>query len=138
MTEQQAATTHICARLVGPIMLIVGVIVSARGGDLALIIPAILQDSPLAFVTGVFTLIAGMTLFTFHHHWTSITAIIITLLAILTAIRGVILMFAPSMIAGIAHAALTGPGPAVIVGGAMALMIGAWLTFAGWFAKRAA
>jgi len=135
MTDQQALSTRTCARLVGPIMLIVGAIVIARGGDLALIIPAILQDSPLAFVTGVFTLIAGMTLFTFHHHWTNVTAIIITLLAILTAIRGVILMFAPSMIAGIAHAALTGPGPTIIIGGAIALLIGAWLTFAGWFAK---
>lgn len=138
MTESQAATTRICARLVGPLMLIIGAIVIVRGGDLALIIPAILQDSPLAFVTGVFTLIAGMTLFTFHHHWTNVTAIIITLLAIFTIIRGITLMFAPSMLAGIVHAALTGPGPAVIIGGAIALILGAWLTFAGWFAKRAA
>lgn len=135
MTEQQALSTRICARLIGPIMLIIGAIVITRGDDLALIIPAILQDSPLAFVTGIFTLIVGMTLFTFHHHWTNVTAIIITLISVATIIRGIALMFAPSMLAGMVHAALTGPGPAVIIGGAIALLIGAWLTFAGWFAK---
>jgi hypothetical protein len=138
MTESQAAATRFCARAIGPLMLIIGAVVIARGSDLALIVPAIIQDSPLAFVTGVFTLIVGMVLFAAHHHWSSPTAIVISLLAILTIVRGVILMFAPSIIAGFANAALAGAGAGIIVAGIVGFLIGAWLTYAGWFAKRPA
>jgi hypothetical protein len=136
MTEAQAATTHIAARIVGPLLLIVGAVVIARMNDVALLIPGILSDGPLAFVTGLFTLICGLVLFAVHHHWKGAAAFVISLLAVLTIVRGVILMFAPSFFAGVAHAALSGAGPAmIIVVGAIALLIGAWLTFVGWFAR---
>ena len=48
---------------------------------------------PLTFITGVFTLICGLTLFAAHHHWTSPPAIAITFLALLTMLRGVALLF---------------------------------------------
>jgi hypothetical protein len=137
MTEPEAAATRIAARIVGPLMLIVGAVVIARMDDITLLIPGILSDGPLAFVTGVFTLICGIVLFVFHHHWKGLTAIVISLLAVLTIVRGVLLMLAPNVIAGLAHAAITGAGPALIIAGAVALLIGAWLTFVGWFTKRA-
>lgn len=138
MTEAQAATTRFCARVIGPLMLIIGAVVIARWADLALILPAILRDSPLAFITGIFTLIVGMVLFAAHHHWSNLTAIIISVLGVATILRGIILMFAPSVLAGIAHAAISGAGAGIIVAGVVALLIGAWLTYAGWFAKAAA
>lgn len=135
MTDTDALSTRIAARIVGPIMLIVGATVIARMDAIPLLIPALLSDGPLAFVTGVFTLIFGVVLFAFHHHWNGVTAIIITLIALLTILRGIVLMFAPNLIAGLMHAALTGAGPALIIAGLIALIVGAWLTFAGWFAK---
>lgn len=137
MTESQAQTTRFCARVIGPVMLIIGAIVIARAGDLALIIPAILQDTPLAFITGIFTLIVGCILFAAHHHWTNLTAIVISLLGVLTIVRGISLMLAPSFLAGLASQ-LVNAGPGVLVSGAVALLLGAWLTYAGWFAKGAA
>ncbi len=137
MTESQAATTRFCARVIGPLMLIVGAIVIARFDDLALIIPAIVGDAPLAFVTGIFTLIAGMILIAAHHHVGSIVAVVITILGVLTLVRGVLLMLAPGFVAGLANTMINN-GPAVMIAGAVAALIGAWLTFAGWFAKRAA
>ena len=62
MTEAQAAATRVAARIIGPLMLIVGAIVIARMNDIALLIPGILADGPLAFVTGLFTLICAL-------HW---------------------------------------------------------------------
>lgn len=135
MTQSQTATTSFCARVVGPLMLIVGAVVLARAGDMVLLIPAILQDGPLAFVTGIFTLICGAVLFAAHHHWSSPPAIVISLLGLLTVLRGVILMFAPSLFAGIATQMLNA-GPGALIAGAIALLIGAWLTFVGWLAKR--
>jgi hypothetical protein len=134
MTESQTATTRFCARVLGLLLLIIGAIVIARFDDLALLIPAILQDGPLAFVTGMFTLICGVVLFAAHHHWSSPPAIVISLLGVLTIVRGVLLMFAPSVFAGIATQMINA-GPGALIAGAIALFIGAWLTFVGWFAK---
>jgi hypothetical protein len=138
MTEAQAATTRAAARIIGPLMLIIGAIVIARMNDVALLVPGILADGPLAFVTGIFTLICGVVLFALHHHWSNATSFVISLLGVLTVVRGVILMLAPSFLVGITNAVLAGAGPGIIVGGAIALLLGAWLSFAGWFAKGAA
>lgn len=136
MTDSQAAATHFCARAIGLLMLIIGAIIIARFNDMALIIPAILQDGPLAFITGIFTLICGFVLFAGHHHWNSATAIVISLLGLLTIVRGVTLMYAPHLLADVAINFMDGPG--AITAGFVSLLIGAWLSFVGWFAKRPA
>lgn len=138
MTESQAAATRFCARVIGPLMLIIGATVIARGDDLALIIPGIVGNAPLSFTTGMFTLIVGMVLFVAHHHWSSPVAIVISLLGFLTIVRGVVLLFSPSFLGALATAATGGGAAGVMIFGAVALLIGAWLTFAGWFAKRPA
>jgi hypothetical protein len=127
--------TRIAARIVGPLMIIVGAVIMARFADLALLIPAILGDGPLAFVTGIFTLICGLVLFAFHHRWSGLPAIIITVLALATIVRGVILMFAPNALSSVAAQALSA-GPIMMIGGLIALILGAWLSFVGWFAKQ--
>ena len=136
MTETQAATTHFCARVVGPLMLIIGAVVIARAGAMVMLVPAILGDGPLTFITGIFTLICGLVLIAAHHHWNSAAAIVISLLGVLTIVRGITLLFAPSLVTGLAHQLLN-LGPGAIVAGIVALLIGAWLTFVGWFAKAA-
>ncbi len=134
MTETQAATTRFCARAVGPLMVIIGAVVIARAGDLIMLVPAILQDGALTFITGVFTLICGVVLLAAHHHWNSAPAIAISLLAVLTIVRGVTLLFAPSVLTGLVHQFLN-LGPGAIVAGIVVLVVGAWLGFVGWFAK---
>ena len=136
MTEAQAATTRFCARIIGPLMLIIGAVVAARYATIAQMIPGILQDAPLAFVTGIFTLMTGVILFAAHHHWSNATAIVISLLGVLTIVRGAILMLDPSFAAGVAtHALQAGPG--AWVGAGVAILIGLWLTWAGWFTRSA-
>lgn len=134
MTETQAATTRFCARVVGPLMLIIGAVVIARAGAMVMLIPAILGDGPLTFITGIFTLICGLVLIAAHHHWNSAAAILISLLGVLTIVRGITLLFAPSLVTGLVHQVLN-LGPGAIIAGIVALLIGAWLTFVGWFAK---
>jgi len=136
MTETQTATTRFCARVIGPLMLIVGAVVLTRWNDMVLLIPGILGDGPLTFITGVFTLICGLILIAAHHHWNSAPAIAISLLAVLTIVRGITLLFAPSLLTGLVHTFLN-LGPGAIVAGAVALLLGAWLTFVGWIAKPA-
>lgn len=136
MTENEAATTRFCARIIGPLMLVVGGVVAARFDTIGQLIPGILQDGPLAFVTGLFTLTVGMILFAAHHHWSGATAILISLLGVVTIVRGIILMLAPSFAAELATKALqSGPGAWIAAG--VAILIGLWLTWAGWFARPA-
>lgn len=134
MTEAQAATTRFCARIVGPLLVIVGAVVLARFDDMTLLIPGILGDGPLTFITGVFTLICGLVLIAAHHHWSSAPAIAISLLAVLTIVRGITLLFAPSFLTGLVYTFLN-LGPGALIAGAIALILGAWLTFVGWLAK---
>jgi hypothetical protein len=134
MTESQANATRFCARVIGPLLLILGAIVIARFDTLAQMIPAILQDSPLTFITGVFTLIVGMVLFVAHHHWSGATAILVSLLGLLTIVRGMVLMLAPGLAESVATQALQA-GPVLWMAGGIGLLIGLWLTYAGWIAK---
>lgn len=137
MTETQAAATRFAARVVGPLLLIFGAVVIARAADLVLLIPAIFGDGPLTFITGIFTLICGVVLLAAHHHWNSAPAIAISLIGALTIVRGVVLLFAPSFVTGLAHNLLN-LGPGAIIAGVVTLILGAWLSFVGWFAKPAA
>ena len=127
MTEAQAAATRFCARVIGPILLIVGSVVIARFDALTLMIPAILQNSAQSFVVGLFTLTLGMVLFVAHHHWSSPTAILISILGLLTIVRGTLLMLIPNLAASAATSALSMPAAPWIAGGA-AMLLGVWLT----------
>jgi uncharacterized membrane protein HdeD (DUF308 family) len=137
MTESQTAATRFAARVVGPLLLIFGAVVIARAADLVLLIPAIFGDGPLTFIAGIFTLICGVVLLAAHHHWNSAPAIAISLIGVLTIVRGVVLLFAPSVVTGLAHNLLN-LGPYAIIAGIVTLILGAWLSFVGWFAKPAA
>ncbi|MGH6950786.1 MAG: hypothetical protein ACREH4_07930 [Vitreimonas sp.] len=136
MTEHQSATTRFCARIIGPLMLIIGAVVAARFDTIATMIPGILEDGPLTFVIGIFTLTVGMILFAAHHHWTSPTAILVSLLGVFTVARGVILLLAPGFATEFATQALEG-GPAAWIAAGAAIAIGLWLSWAGWFARSA-
>jgi uncharacterized protein YjeT (DUF2065 family) len=134
MTEAQAAATRFCARVLGPVLLIFGAVIIARFDALTLMIPAILQNSAQSFVVGMFTLILGMVLFVAHHHWSSATAILVSLIGLLTIVRGTLLMLIPNLAADFATTALSA-GAAPWIAGGVAMLAGVWLTYYGLFAK---
>jgi hypothetical protein len=134
MTEAQTAATRFCARVIGPLLLIVGAIVLGRFDTIAQMIPGILEDAPLSFAVGIFTLVVGLILFAAHHHWSGVTAIVISVFGILTIARGIILMLAPSVAADFATQMLHA-GIGAWIAGAIVILIGVWLSYAGWFAK---
>ena len=134
MTEAQAAATRFCARVLGPVLLIFGAVIIARFDALTLMIPAILQNSAQSFVVGMFTLILGMVLFVAHHHWSSATAILISLIGLLTIVRGTLLMLIPNLAASAATSVLSA-GAAPWIAGGVSMLVGVWLTYYGLFAK---
>lgn len=134
--EGRAIRTRTLARLVGPCLLIFPLAILTRVDDLDLIFPAFFQDAPLVLITGVFTTIVGAIFVTAHHHWGSPAAIVLSTLAWLTALRGIVLLTAPDLAAQWAQMVATTSAIAYIAA-AITFVVGLWLTFVGWFARSA-
>ena len=98
-------------------------------------LPQIVADAPLVLITGLLTLVIGLIWFAAHHHFGPPAAIVITILAAFTVIRGAVLMVAPQLIFGVADTVSRNP-PIMLATTAVSLILGAWCTYAGWFAGK--
>jgi hypothetical protein len=135
MTEAQAAATRFCARVVGPFLIIFAAMIFVRYESFPELLPQVMQNTPLVLVTGLLTCILGLVWLTAHHHFGSPAAIVLTVLAALLTLRGAVLMVAPQLIFGIAENVSRTP-VIMLVTTTVALLLGCWLTFVGWFAAR--
>ena len=132
--EDQSARTRGIARALGPFLVIFGIAVAMRADAMALFAPAFFQDGVLVYITGAFTLALGLGLLAAHRHFGSFAAVIITILAIVTSIRGALLLIAPELVAGFAATIVRAPGM-ILIPAAIAVLIGLYLSFVGWFSK---
>ncbi|MGE0830362.1 MAG: hypothetical protein AB7O04_13560 [Hyphomonadaceae bacterium] len=127
--------TRTLARVVGPYLAIMAVALIVRQGSLFLLLPAFMQDGPLVLATGAFTLMAGLVMLAAHHHWRGAAAIVISAIAVITTLKGAMLMIAP--LAGAALSAAVARTPLVLTLIAAAVfIIGLWLAFIGWAPAR--
>lgn len=134
MSETQQARTRLFAQALGPFLILVALMVFQHYETLPLLLPAFRQDAPLMMVTGTFTVCAGMFLLAAHHHFGSPAAIGVTVLAIIFVLRGAMVMLAPDVVLGMATQVAR--NPLILLGfTTIALLVGAWLTFVGWFSK---
>lgn len=136
MTEAQANTTRFCARVAGPFLILIAIVGFTRYETLPMLLPSLLQDAPLVLVTGAWTAMLGLIVLSAHHHFTSPAAVAITLLALILILRGALLLLMPEPLIAIAGGFFRAPTVMYVVT-ALLLLLGAWLTFVGWFAKRA-
>jgi hypothetical protein len=132
-----AIRTRTLARIIGPYLLIVGVALLTRPQMLAAMLPDFMHQSGLVFFAGAFTVLAGLILLTAHHHWTSPAAIVITLMGAAALLKGAWLMLAPEWGAEVTNAFVSSP-TAMLAAAAFELLVGAWLTFVGWVARKPA
>jgi hypothetical protein len=59
-------------------------------------IMALLHDSPLMFILGIFTLVAGLAIILTHNVWSgSTSAVIVTIVGWITLSKGLLLLFLP-------------------------------------------
>jgi hypothetical protein len=135
VSDDPAARTRTLARIVGPYLVVVGLALATRGDALTQLLPAFMQDKPLTFATGAFTLTAGLVMVAAHHHWSSLAAIAVSLIGVAAALKGAWLMIAPGMGAQLTAAVANAP-PALMIAAALQILVGLWLSFAGWFARK--
>jgi hypothetical protein len=129
--------TRTLARIAGPYMLAIGATLLTRQSIFNDMLPGFMANPGLVLSTGAFTLIIGLCMLTAHHHWSSPAAIAITLIGFAATFKGAWLMIAPEWGAATTQAMIDAPW-AITAAAAFELIVGAWLTFVGWFAKRAA
>lgn len=129
-----AIRTRTLARIVGPYMLVIGTTLLTRQSLFDDMLPSFMDNHALVLSTGAFTLIAGLCMLTAHHHWSSGAAIVITLTGFAAALKGAWLMIAPEWGAATTEAMVAAPW-SLTVAAVSELLLGAWLTFVGWFAK---
>jgi hypothetical protein len=137
LTYDAPARTRALARIVGPYLVVMAATFFARQGSMELLLPAFMQDGPLVLATGAFTLMAGLAMIALHHHWTSVTAAILSLIGVAAAVKGATLMIAPTLGAGMTAMAVRAPVVLLLVA-ALLFLLGAWLTYVGWLARDGA
>jgi hypothetical protein len=129
--------TRTAARIAGPLLIASAVAALVRYNTLFLLLPAFVSDAPLVLAVGVFTTIAGLTLLSLHHHWTSVPAAILTILAFIVTLRGASMMILPAL--ATRYAGFIADLPVIaLIGAAILVLVGAWLSFIGWFSRGAA
>jgi hypothetical protein len=135
-TPDARARTRAFARVIGPFLVIVPAIIEARAPSpsMGTYLSAFFENAALVWVTGCMMLLGGLLIIAHHQYWSSLAAILISLLGWFVALRGVTLLIAPQLFERAAAAAMNMTS-IVQFGFGVLVLIGLWLTFVGWIAK---
>ena len=133
-TPEARARTRAFARVIGPFLVIVPAIVAVRMPNIGTILTAFFENPMLVWLVGAMLLFGGLLIIAHHQYWSGASAIMISLFGWFLALRGVVLLAAPQLIARGAAAAMN-MLPIVQIGFGFLVLIGLWLTFDGWIAK---
>jgi hypothetical protein len=123
--------THFLAQLLGLYCGIVAVAMFVRKREMIEIVLSLIQDRPLLFIVEIFGLIAGLAMVLGHTVWSKgFLALIVTLIGWITLIRSIVLLFLPlEAIDRLVKTIRYEQNYYVFAG--IALVLGAYLTFAG-------
>ncbi len=131
LPEAQAKTRNF-ARVLGPFMTIIPATVAIRADELGqMSITGFFGNPVLVWVLGAMLLFAGLFIIAFHQYWSTVAAVIISLLGWFFAIRGLVLLMAPDLYER-AMPTATGAMLLVRAGFAGLALAGLWLTYVGW------
>jgi hypothetical protein len=124
-------TSLFLARLIGPVMLVIGVSVFANQRGFRDMSEEFLASRPLLFLSGMLMTPAGLAIVLTHNIWTLDWRVLITLLGWLMAVGGALRIFAPKYLLQTGRAALKRPR-FTPVAAAIWIVIGLALCFFGY------
>jgi hypothetical protein len=136
-TAESIIRTRAFARVIGPFLAIVPGVIVIRGQGIGPILKAFFENEALVWFAGAFLLFSGIVIIANHQYWSSAAAIMISLFGWFLALRGMVLLAAPQLIARGADVAMNSL-PALRIGFSILILVGLWLTYIGWFAKHSA
>ena len=97
------------ARLLGPVMLVVGLAVFANPRGFREMAEEFMASKALMFLSGLLLMPAGLAIVLTHNFWTADWRVLITLLGWLIAIGGALRLFGPLFVVKAGHAMLNKP-----------------------------
>ena len=125
-------TSLYLARLIGPMLLVVGLGVLINRENFRAMAKEIAASPEMMFMIGLLTLLGGLAIITAHNVWSGWPTII-TVFGWLFAIGGAARILIPDAVRSLQTAALDKPA-LPLIGGAVQTILGAWLCYAGYLA----
>ena len=136
MEQTMNARTIFLSKLMGLFLLVVGLSVLIQGQVMVETVDGIMHNRPLLYVVGLMTLACGLAIVLVHNRWSGgVLPVVVTILGWITLIKGlVLLLLPPQALIGLFDSLQV--GNLLYVYGAIDLVIGIYLTIAGFMSAR--
>jgi hypothetical protein len=128
-------TSKYIARLMGPVMLVIGLGMAAgllmEGAAYTSLLKEFIASRALIFITGILALTAGLAIVNTHNLWVRDWRVMVTILGWLLVLRGVMLLIFPSVVQTLGDRVLAAQS-GIVAGAAITFVIGATLSIMGY------
>ena len=133
--ERAAAmtTSILFARFIGPVMLAAAISMAVDRQAIRNVADDFMNSPALIYLAGVLTLIAGITIITFHNFWVFDWRLIITIFGYICVISGIFRMAFPTQVKQMGEWMLE-TRPLIRIAAVLNGLLGAFLTYKGFFA----
>ena len=121
------------AGLMGPVLLAVGASMLLNAGLFPAMASQLASNYGLVFIAGMIALVAGIAIVRVHNIWEPSWRVVVTIFGWLAIVGGVTRMLLPDRAAAIAGT--VAESGAIPIAGAVALALGALLTFKGYLSE---
>jgi hypothetical protein len=129
------ATSRYIARLMGPLLLIIGIGMVmgmlTEGDGYSSLLEEFIGSRALIFVTGVLALVAGLAVINAHNVWVRDWRVIVTVLGWLLILRGIMNLIFPITVQTLGDRMIASHA-GVLAGAAMTIVLGAILSIMGY------
>jgi len=124
-------SSQFIARLLGPVLVVVGVGMLANGAEYRVMVNDFLKNPAVIYIAGFLGLLGGLAVVNVHNSWKRDWTMIITVLGWLAIVSGTFRMLAPQTVASVGAPAMA-QAWFVIAAAILFLAIGAFLSFKGY------
>ena len=126
------ATSILIAKLIGPVLLVAAVAMLANPKDIQEIGREFLKNRALIYLAGILAMLGGLAILINHNIWVADWPVLITVFGWASALGGAVRIALPSVVQSIGSAMIEFPGM-MRIAGAVWVLIGAFLTYKGYF-----
>jgi hypothetical protein len=126
-------TSIFLARLIGPAMLVIAAGLIVNRDSYRTLVREFVASPALIYIAGLIALVIGLAIVLTHNVWVAGWPVIITLFGWLSLVAGILRIVFPTPLARFGGRMAGNEG--VLIGAIVVyLVLGAWLTYAGYFA----
>jgi hypothetical protein len=126
-----APAATLIARLIGPVFVVTGLGMLVNAKFYAAAVAEGAASPVLIAISAIATLLGGVAILNAHRAWTADWRVLVTIIGWVFVIAGLLRLILPKFVESAAPAVYSGPA-AEIVAGAIILVVGAILSFAGY------